>query len=284
MGRRAVGPLLVIALLSLCPWVHLTAQEVASNRSTAYLFPTDVQDARAIWVNPAGLGIQHEASLYGEFAVGDPGSKGKLRQMNIGFNSRGLAFSYQRDIFDNGQRGSTFRLGLGVGAQGFAAGFAAARYGGGGTVSTGWDIGTTYDAFAGALRAGIVAANIGQPIVRGLRQQATFIPGLTWRPGALQHLGLSADARITTDSVASYAFGAAWRTGGTGLNAVRWPIEVMVRLDTDRGLRRGAFAFGFSIGGQDRGGLIATTPGNVSSIDELSLYALSARQPAPGRP
>lgn len=261
------------------------AQLVAPNRALAYLFPTDVQDARAIWVNPAGLGIEHEASIYGELAVGDPGAKGKLRQINLGFNSRGLSFSYQRDIFDNGQRGSTYRLGLGFGAQGLAAGFAVARYGGGGTASTGWDIGATYDVLAGGeLRAGMVVANLNQPIVRGVRQQFAFVPGVTWRPGVLQHLALSTDARITTDSVASYAFGAGWRTGGTGLNAARWPIEIIARLDTDRGLRRGALAFGLSIGGQDRGGLVATTPGDVSRIDELSLYGLSARQQTPSRP
>jgi len=42
--------------------------------------------------------------------------------------------------------------------------------------------------------------------------------------------------------------------------------------------------FGFSIGGLDRGGLIGTTPGDVSRIDELSLYGLSTREPGRGRP
>src|SRR5689334_8018425 len=120
--RRLGGwGLLTAAALTAQPPSRLAAQLVAPNRALAYLFPTDAQDARAIWVNPAGLGIQHEASIYGELAVGDPGANGKLRQMNVGFNSRGLSFSYQRDIFDNGQRGSTIRLGLGVGAQGLAA-------------------------------------------------------------------------------------------------------------------------------------------------------------------
>lgn len=272
----------LIGTIALCVWPSSRiAGQQAANRALSYFFPTNVTDARAIWVNPAGLGIQHDASIYGELGVQDPGSKGKLRQMDIGFNSRGLAFSYQRDIFDNGQRASTYRLGLGFGAQGLAAGLAIARYGGA-TASTGWDLGATYDAFTG-LRLGLVAANLGQPLVRGQRQKATLVPGFTLQPSVLSQLALSADARITTDSVASYAFGAGWRTGGAGINASRWPIEIIARLDTDRGLRRSAFAFGLSIGGQDRAGLIVTTPGDVSGVNELSLYALSSRQPASGR-
>jgi hypothetical protein len=255
------------------------SQQVAPNRSIAYLFPTNVQDARAIWVNPAGLGVLRDASVYGELGVANPGAKGRLRQINAGFNSRGLSFAYQRDMLDNGVRGSTYRLGIGAGVGGMAIGFAVARYGGGGTVSTGWDLGATYIPLSG-LNVGVVAANIGQPIVRGLRQQVTFVPGFTWLPSSVP-LAVSADARITTDSVASYAFGAGWRIGGS---TSRWPLEIIARLDTDRGLRRGAFAFGLSIGGQDRAGLVATTPGDISSVNELSLYGLSARLPAPGRP
>ena len=254
------------------------AQQVAPNRANAYLFPTTVQDARAIWVNPARLGVQREASIYGELAVGDPGSKGRLRQINAGFNSRGLSLGYQRDILDNGVRGTTYRLGLAGGSGGLAAGVDIARYGGDGTHATSWDLGTSYVARP-SLTVALVMTNLGQPIVRGLRQRLTFVPGFTWQPPPVPALGLSADARITPDSVASYAFGASWRAA----SASRWPIEIIGRLDTDRGLRRGAFAFGLSIGGRDRAGLVTSTPGDVSRIEALSLYGLSVRQAAAGR-
>ena len=280
---RPVGltaPFAAILFLAVGPsGRQAVAQEVAPNRSAAYLFPTNVQDARAIWVNPARLGVQREASIYAEAAIGNPGTKGQLRQLNVGFNSRGLSFAYQRDILDNGVRGSTYRLGLAGGAAGLAAGFDIARYEGGGTHATGWDIGTSYVALPSVTIA-LVAANLGQPIVRSFRQVLTFVPGVTWQPAPIPALGVSAAARITTDSVASYAFGAAYRFA-TGS---RFPIELIARLDTDHALRRGAFAFGLSIGGRDRGGLVATTPGDVSSVDGLSLYGLSARQASSGRP
>ncbi|MFN2572500.1 MAG: hypothetical protein ABR537_12970 [Gemmatimonadales bacterium] len=275
MGRWAAGLCVFCALsLPVRPSAHLFAQQVAPNRATTYLFPTDVHDARAVWVNPAGLGVQREASIYAEIAVANPGAKGRLQQVNAGFNARGLSLGYQRDILDNGVRGHTYRLGLAGGAGGLAAGFAVAHYGGAGAQSTGWDVGATYAVPAG-VTLGTVVNNLGQPIVRGLRQRLTFVPSVTWRPAPLPAFALSADARITPDSVAAYAFGVGWQTA----RATRWPIEIIARLDTDGGLRRGAFALGLSIGGRDRIGLIASSPGDVSRIDGASMYGLSTREP-----
>lgn len=270
--RFAIAGLLCAA--ALCPDRLVAQQVVAPNRATAYLFPTDVHDARAIWVNPAGLGVLREASVYAEIGVGDPGAKGRLRQINAGFNSRGLSFGYQRDFLDNGVRGTTLRLGLAGGSQGLAAGFAVARYSGIGPDGTGWDLGASYVALP-QLNLGLVAANLGQPVVRGMRQRLTFIPGLTWHPGRLPGFALSTDARITPDAVDSYAFGLAWRPGASS----RRPVEIIARLDTDDALRRIAFALGFSIGGQNRFGAVATSPGDVSSIDGASVYGLVAREP-----
>ncbi len=255
--------------------VFAAAQEVAPNRATAYLHPTDVRDPRALWVNPAGLGLLRDASVYAEVAVQDPGSgAGRLRQLSAGFNSRGLAFAYQRDLFDGGRRGHTYRLGLAGSSKGLAAGAAMALYRGD-TKGTGWDFGASYGFEGGAaLTVGGVIANIGQPVVRSLEQRLTFIPGATWRP-----LGpasaLSIHARITPDSVVGYAFGVSWQ-GSEG----RWPIGVLARLDTDGGLRRGAFAVGISFGGPDRLGLVVSAPGDLSSVGAASLWGLSTRAPS----
>ena len=252
--------------------VCAAAQEVAQNRATAYLHPTDVRDARAVWVNPAGLALMREASIYADFDVQDPGSKGRLRQISAGFNSRGLAFAYQRDVFDGGRRGHTYRLGLAGAAKGLAGGAAMALYRGD-TKATGWDVGATYSIEgATALTVGGVIANIGQPVVRGLRQRVTFIPSATWRPlGAAS--AVSMHARLTSDAVIGYAFGVGWQGSGG-----RWPLGVLARLDTDGGLRRGAFSLGISLGGPDRVGLVASTPGDLSGVDAVSLWGLSTRQ------
>jgi hypothetical protein len=275
MGRWAGGLSLLVTLLQpISPSAHLPAQ-VAPNRTTAYLSPTDVRDARALWVNPAGLAVLREASVYAELLVGEPGSRGRLRQVSAGFNARGLSLGYQRDVFDGGLRGHTYRIGIAGAAGGLAAGFAIAHYRGDGAKSTGWDICATYE-WLRSLTVGTVITNVGQPDVRGLRQRLTFVPGATWRPLAGGALGLSVHGRVTLDSVAAYAFGISWRGGG---GASRWPVEVIARLDTDGGLRRGAFALGLSIGGPDRLGVIASSPGDVSRVDGVSLYGLSTREP-----
>ncbi|HXE82501.1 MAG TPA: hypothetical protein VN513_04100 [Gemmatimonadales bacterium] len=264
--------LLTALSLTTQPLNRVAAQQVASNRATAYLFPTEVQDARAIWVNPAGLGVLREASIYAELLVGDPGSDGQLRQINAGFNARGLSVAYQRDNLDGDVNGHTLRLGLAGGSGGLAAGFAVALYRGTNAHATGWDVGFTYVPHP-KLSVGLVGANIGQPVVRGLQQIMTYIPGLTWRTPA-KGVSLSADTRITTDSVASYAFGLSWHGSGGG----RWPLELIARLDTDGDFRRGAFVFGVSLGSQDRFGAIGTTPGDVSRVDGVSMYGLASRE------
>jgi hypothetical protein len=261
------------------PPVRVSAQ-VAPNRATTYLHPTDVHDARALWVNPAGLAVVREASVYAELAVADPGAQGRLRQINAGFNSSGLSFGYQRDIFDGGKRGHTYRLGIAGASEGLAAGVVVAHYRGD-TQGTGWDLGVAY-VWTPAVTVGGVIANIGQPVVRGLPQRLTFVPGVTWRPwGGGSRAAFSAHAQITPDSVATYAFGAAWQggRGGTG----RLPVAVLARVDTDRGLRRGAFALGLSIGGADRIGAVISTPGDVSGVDGASLYGVSTRTPGARR-
>ena len=236
-----------------------------------------MQDVRALWLNPAGLGVLREASIYAEFLVTDPGALGQLGQINAGFNARGLALGYQRDNLDDGVRGHTYRLGLAGGSGGLAAGFAVALYRGTDAKSTGYDLGVNYKVHP-FVTVGLVGANVGQPVVRGLQQRLTYIPGVTWRP--VPGLGLSADVRITPDSVAAYAFGLSWRTGGT---TSRWPLEIITRLDTDGEFRRGAFVLGVSLGGQDRFGAIGTTPGDVSRVDGLSLYGLATREPTARR-
>ncbi len=129
------------------------------------------------------------------------------------------------------------------------------------------------------LSIGMVATNVGQPVVRSLRQRLTYVPGLTWNPNPIPTLGLAVHARITPDSVAAYAVGLIWRTASVRANGLRrrWPIEIIARLDTDGDLRRGAFVLGFSLGAQDRLGAVVSTPGDVSRVDGVSVYGLSTR-------
>ncbi|HET7295727.1 MAG TPA: hypothetical protein VFI66_01205 [Gemmatimonadales bacterium] len=259
--------------LSVLLWLlAITARaQVAPNRSTLYLHPTDVSDARALWVNPAGLGRVQEASVHLDLTVGDPGAHGRLRQVTLGVNSRGLSFGYQRDVFDGGARGGTYRVGFAAGTAGLAVGGAAALYRGGGS-SSGWDLGVVYEGMP-VLAIGGVIENIGQPRVRDSTLRITYVPSAT-----LQLLGrrlaVSALGRLTPDAVQGYAFAAR----ATLRQGAKLPLGLTARLDTDGSFHRAGLAFGFSIGAQDAAGLVATTPGDVGRIDAMSLYGVSTRR------
>ena len=250
--------------------------QVAPNRSTQYLHPTEVTDARALWVNPAGLGLFPEASLNLDVTVGDPGAKGRVRQFTLGLNSRGVSFGYQRDVFDGGVRGSTYKIGVAAGHEKLAAGAALALYRGG-TSSSGWDFGVLYS-WTPELTVGGVIQDVGQPSVRGSLLPITYVPSATLqlfrRVAAVSVLG-----RVTPDSVLGYALGL--RTEfrqGTSL-----PVGLAARLDTDRSLHRAGFAFSVSLGGTERAGVVATTPGDLGRVDALSLYGVSTHRLAGSR-
>ncbi len=249
------------------------AAQVAPNRSTLYLEPSDVTDARALWVNPAGLGRFEQASLNADVTVGDPGAGGRLRQFTLGLSSRGLSFGYQRDVFGGGTRSHTYRLGFAAGRNGFAAGLVAALYRGGSS-SSGWDAGLLYD-WTPAVSVAAVAQNVGQPVVGGVTLPVTYVPSVTLRLASARASGaLSADSRLTSDGVQGYTFSARGSLGDEN----RIPVGLFVRLDTDRSAHRAAFAFGLSIGSRDVAGVVATTPGDTSRVDALSLYGVSTRR------
>ncbi len=264
-GRTAGLSVLFLALAA------RAETQVAPNRATLYLHPTEVSDARALWVNPAGLGRFEEASLHLDLTVGDPGASGRLRQVTLSVNSRGLSFGYQRDLFDGGGRGGTYRVGFAAGHARLAGGAAAALYRGGGS-SSGWDVGVLYDCTP-LLTVGGVIENLGQPRVRDSTLRVTYVPSAT-----LQLLGrrvaLSGLGRLTPDGVRGYAFG----VRATLRQGAQLPIGLTARLDTDRSLRRAGLAFGFSLGGLDAAGLVATTPGDLGRVDALSVYGVSTRR------
>ena len=232
------------------------------------MYPSDVSDARALWVNPAALGRKHEASVHADLTVGDPGEDARLRQITFGFNSRGLSFGYQRDMFDGGVHGHTYRVGLGAGRHGLSAGLAMALYRGD-TKGSGWDFGIGYVP-SPTVAIGAVVRNVRQPVVRGIRQDATLVPTITLRPfGPV--VALSAQGRITSDSVLGYAVGARFQAGG------RVPLGLLVRLDADHAFHRAALVFGISVGRRDLFGTTASIPSGINRVDATNVYGVVAR-------
>lgn len=244
--------------------------QVAPNRATAYLMPTDVGDVRALWVNPAGLAVREEAAVFLDLTVQAPGSRGRLAQVSTGFNARGLAFGYQRDNFTNGIHGHTYRLGLGGASKGLAFGAGVALYRGA-TGGTGWDFGIRYD-WRPQLTIGGAVRNVGKPTVRGQTLEATFVPSITARPLG-DWLALSAQAEATSSAIGAYAVEA--RAVFPGVRR----LTLIARLDTDRALHRRALVFGLGLGHTNLAGVVGSFPGGGAQQNALSAYGVSTKTP-----
>jgi hypothetical protein len=244
--------------------------QVAANRATAYLSPTDVRDVRALWVNPAGLAAREEAAVLLDLTVQGPGSAGRLVQVSTGFNARGIAFAYQRDNFTNGIHGHTYRLGLGGGSRGLAFGAAVALYRGA-TGGTGWDLGIRYD-WHPQLTVGGAVRDIGKPTVRGVQLEPTFVPSITVRPAGVW-LALSAQTAATSSAVLGHAFEVSAVLPGSR------PLAFLFRLDTNRALRRRALVFGLSLGRANTLGVVGSSLGGDSRQNILSGYGVATRTP-----
>lgn len=240
--------------------------QVAVNRANQYLFVSDARDARAVWVNPAGLAVARDASVYAEVLARDPGADGTLGQISAGFNSRGFSVGYQYDNFDGDVTGHTWRVAMGNAAGPLALGGVVVFYQGDDASDIGWDVGLAYNWPRVAVATNF--ANIGQPEVRGAKLAFAVVPGITVSP--LTQLALSAQGRLE-DEITGYQFGAAWSW------TMPFPGGLLVRFDTDNEFRRQSFAFGLSIGARDRAGLVASTPGDASGLDGLSLSGVASR-------
>jgi hypothetical protein len=213
------------------------------------------------------LGPWSKASVQLDASLDNPGAGGRLRQLTAGFETGGLSVGYQRDMFDGGVHGHTYRVGVGARDAHLAAGLAFALYRGD-TKGSGWDAGVVYR--AGLASFGTVLTNIRQPVVRGVLQRATLVPAVTL--GGNHHLfALSVEGRITPDSSLGYAAGVRLATPG------RVGLGVLARIDTDRSLRRTGWSFGLSIGARDVLGAVATIPRASSRIAALDVYGVSTR-------
>lgn len=264
------GPAALLVLAVGAGAARLSLAQVAPNRTSLYLHPTDVTDARALWVNPAGLGRISEASVHLDLTVRDPGAAGRLQQLTFGIASRGFSLGYQRDLFPGGPRGHTYRVGMASSHKRLSGGAAVTLYRGEAS-ETSWDLGAVYDLLRDVSVGGVIA-NIGHPVVRGAGLPVTLVPGATLRLFRAR-AAVSAHSRLTSADRPGYSIGLVARLrDGTTL-----PVGVLARLDADGWFQHTAFAVGLSVGRDDLVGTVVTVPG-AGRIDSASLYGLSTRR------
>jgi hypothetical protein len=177
-----IGRALVVGLSLSGP--RLAAQTLPP-RSTDYLFVTNATDARALWVNPAGLNVTPEASIFAEFALRRNQSNLRMEQYTVGFNSRGLSLGYQRNRPPGASAVSVLRAGLGIPMARGAIGLSGARHSQDSTKSKELDLGILVLATT-SFQLGAAVRHIGRPTIEGVELPITAVAGVQWTAARLQ--------------------------------------------------------------------------------------------------
>jgi len=254
-------------------------------RSADYLFVTNVSDVRANWVNPAGLAVLPEASVFAELVVEHTLSQNlRLAQYSVGFSSRGLSVAYQRDRFETDSSTSVFRVGYGLPIPRGAIGFATSWYGAPGDNQRGLDLGIMYGIIP-RLTLGATARNIGRPEVGTAGELPIVLTGgaqLALLGGRLQ---LAAQGNATERLGPATGYDNTYRGGINLVLPTRRPIVIVGAADLASNFRIDRLHLGFAIGGRTHVAAIGTgiSRNNTSQLDRLSVTGVASNTTLRGR-
>lgn len=239
------------------------------------MFVTNVADARALWLNPAGLGALPEASLFGEFVIDRADGNTQLGQWNISFNSRGFSAGWEKNMFESDSSYSVLRLGTGIPFPGGAFGLNLASYFQPGPNSRSVGFGIMWSP-AAAFTLGGTFQNIGRPLING-----TKVP-LAARGGA-QFSTLAGMLNLMGEAIAVEALGTSGFdfSGRGGLSfqlRTKVPVSFLGVAEFGSTLRVDKWQMGLSIGARNHVTLIGTavTRDNIVHFDNFSATGVAS--------
>ena len=237
-----IGRALVVGLSVAGP--PLAAQTLPP-RSGDYLFVTNAADARALWVNPAGLNITPAASVLAEFTLGRTQSNLRLEQYTVGIHSRGLSLGYQRNRPSGASAVGVLRVGLGIPLRRGAIGFSGARHSQDSTSSREADFGIVFLP-ATSIQLGAVVRHIGRPTVEGVELPITAVAGFQWSAARVQFSSevLAAEERVPGESGYDFTF----RVGTRIILSTASPLMTVAAANLGPTGRIRGFSIGLAVG------------------------------------
>lgn len=269
-----------LTTIALCcsAWLGPVAAQVHPVRATQYLFLTNVSDARATWVNPAGLASIPEASVMAEFAVGrSPSDKFILDQFTVGFNSRGMSLAYLRNRFEGSPATSIIRAATGIPISGGALGIGVSLYGAPGENARGLDLGLLYGV-GRVLTLGGAARNIGRPTVGGQEIPISLNGG-----GLLSLVGGTfrfAAEVVGEERVGMNATGwdVTYRGGGILRLPLGRPIDIIGAANLGSNFRIDQLHIGLALGGRSHIAAVgsSTSVNGTPRIERISVAGVSS--------
>ena len=269
MNRTPV--LLACAASLLC---SVAAGQTFAPRSMDYLFAATANDARAIWLNPAGLAVVPEASILAELVVHRlPDANLRVSQVSMGFNSQGLSMWYYRERLVTDSSNHTYRIALARALQGWTVGVAMSFFRNG-LNDSGFDAGIRYRVLR-SVDLGLVLRNIGQPQVRTDTLPLTGVMSLGWTVfrGAVVLTGET----LAQNRLAGSGYDMHYRAGARLSLGRALPIAGLTAVHLDSRLGVLMWSVGISVGRNGRGVLIAgLTPGGRSArLETVSLMGMA---------
>jgi hypothetical protein len=243
-------------------------------RSVDYMFAATANDARAIWVNPAGLATVSEASLMAEVVWQNPIDDGmRLSQMSFGFNSQGLSFGYYRERLVSDSSNNTYRLAMARALQNWALGVSVSRIHSGDN-DTGFDAGIRYRLLQ-SIQLGVVVRNIGQPLVRADTLPLTAVASVGWTALA-GHLTTTGEL-VSVSRLEESGYDMIYRFGADISFGRTVPVAGLASVTFGNDLGQTLWTFGLSVGGTRRGVAVAGLAPNNSSlrVETMSLTGVA---------
>ena len=221
------------------------AAQTLPPRSGDYLFVTNAEDARALWVNPAGLNITPQASVLAEFTLRRTQSDLRLEQYTVGVHSRGLSLGYQRNRPSGASAVGVLRVGLAIPLRRGAFGLSGARYSQDSTRSKEVDFGVLFLP-ATSIQLGAVVRHIGRPTVEGAELPITAVAGFQWSAARLQ---FSSEVLATEEQVpgeSGYNF--SYRVGTRIILSTGFPLMTVAAANLGSTGRIRGFSVGLAVG------------------------------------
>ena len=226
-----------------------------------YLLSSEVDDARALWINPAALARRLEASIGADIGVDRfAGGAMQLSQYGATVASRGLAASWVHDRYPGGGYVNAYAIGFGLGDESFSGGLTRRWYRGLFAASA-WDV-AVRGALANGVQLSVVARGLDWPFP-DTTYRPTVVPGasVTLLDGAAQ---VGAEWEVTTHRWQSQEI----RAGGTALLGPE--LALAVRIDLAPDFKRRTIVVGLTWNpSQARVSGFTGFSGGLSEVDEL---------------
>lgn len=231
-----------------------------------YLLTTEASDARALWVDPAGLARQPEASLGVEMSADRFDSGGvQLRQYGATIASHGVAAGWIHDRYPNGASLNVYDVGFGLGDERFSAGVAHRWYRGV-VQGSAWDAGIRAAVWNG-IDASLLAKSLGSPRLGDTTYWVTLVPGALVRLFG-DRIQVGGEWEVAPHRWQSVEL----RAGGA--IAIGAGLALLLRADLAPDLRRRGFTIALDFEGSgSRVSAFGLLPGAADEVDAFGAAA-----------